>query len=401
MKFIPLTLFRTAIFLLFLTPWVAAQGQCTLSPPLDLGPDTTGCETSPFLLDAGAPYASYSWNSGQTTQTITVDSTGMYVVTVTDTAGCTGSDTVQFTAFPDPVVDLGPDIDTCNTPLVIIDAGIAGGSYVWNDNTTQQTLGITTDGTYYVQVTVNGCSASDTVDVAFHLSDPAFSLGTGPMFCLGFSDTLDGGSQWYSWAWNTGDTSQSIVVTDSGFYQVTVTNQWGCVTNSFPVWVTVWPGPAQPVITGNSLGITTDPATSWQWYLNGSPIVGATSQSYIPTLAGTYTVEVTDANGCVSVLSLPFEVIFEIDETQITQLVSPNGDGVNDYFVIPELINFPINELIIMNRYGMTVYQTENYANTWDGLTNDGKQVPEGTLYYLLDIKNDGKPFTGFFQLIR
>src|SRR5690606_5609320 len=66
-------------------------------PAVDLGNDTIVSDS--LILDAGAGFDSYTWNTGDTTQTVLADSTGMYIVTVVDTNGCTNSDTVEVTIF--------------------------------------------------------------------------------------------------------------------------------------------------------------------------------------------------------------------------------------------------------------------------------------------------------------
>jgi gliding motility-associated-like protein/uncharacterized repeat protein (TIGR01451 family) len=63
---------------------------------------------------------------------------------------------------------------------------------------------------------------------------------------------------------------------------------------------------------------------------------------------------------------------------------TPNGDGVNDYFEIPDLLSYPNNELTVFNRFSDRVYHMKNYANNWDGAN-----VPNGNYYYLLSITLD------------
>jgi len=90
---------------------------------------------------------------------------------------------------------------------------------------------------------------------------------------------------------------------------------------------------------------------------------------------------------------------------RIPQGFSPNGDGVNDYFVIIGLEDFPENTLIIFNRWGNKIFEATPYNNDWDG-TNKfgvtfGDQLPEGTYFYLLTLTPDEEPINDYIYLTR
>ncbi len=116
-----------------------------------------------------APY-SYLWMpNGDTTATVNNLAPGTYTVAVSDYFGCTGYVTVTIGSVNQaPVVDLGPDVTGCIGSTVTLDAGAGFASYLWNDNSTAQTLDVTVDGTYSVLVTDNnGCENFDAVAVNF------------------------------------------------------------------------------------------------------------------------------------------------------------------------------------------------------------------------------------------
>ncbi|KAA5536678.1 T9SS type A sorting domain-containing protein [Taibaiella lutea] len=136
-------------------------------PVVNLGNDTAFCAGSYLTLNAQNAGAAYLWSTGSSAQTINVNATGIYGVGVTDINGCKGSDTIQVTANPVPIVNLGTDV-TINANSYTINAGNAGSTYLWNTGATTQTLTVTTNGTYSVTVTnANDCSTSDTIKVTF------------------------------------------------------------------------------------------------------------------------------------------------------------------------------------------------------------------------------------------
>ena len=137
-------------------------------PVINLGNDGYFCGTD-ATLDAGNPGSTYIWSTADSTQTIFVNTNGTYSVDVTDSIGCSASDTVAITFTPFPVVNLGADTTTCQGNTVTLDAGIPGSSYNWSTSATTQTIGVTTTGSYSVALTDTfGCSDSDTVNVTFN-----------------------------------------------------------------------------------------------------------------------------------------------------------------------------------------------------------------------------------------
>lgn len=83
---------------------------------------------------------------------------------------------------------------------------------------------------------------------------------------------------------------------------------------------------------------------------------------------------------------------------------SPDGDGVNDVWIIPELSDFPENEVTIMNRWGDRIWSAENYDNAtiaWDGKSSDGTTVANGTYFYVVKINNLPESFSGWVQVTK
>lgn len=95
------------------------------------------------------------------------------------------------------------------------------------------------------------------------------------------------------------------------------------------------------------------------------------------------------------------------DDLDIPNYVTPDGNGIDDVFVIAGISNYPGNELTIFNRWGTVVYHTTNYQNNWDGRSTSkynvaGDELPTGTYYYVLDTKSEIHGVkTGFIYLER
>jgi gliding motility-associated-like protein len=139
----------------------------TAPPSVQLGPDTTICEGTSILLDAGNPGSTYAWSNGATAQQVTVSDSGTYVVTV-DNGSCKARDTFNLTVIPAPGPDLQGPFSICpdNEETVLLDAG-PGLAYNWNPvGDTTRTLLVTEPGVYGVVVTYSGgCTRTGTAEV--------------------------------------------------------------------------------------------------------------------------------------------------------------------------------------------------------------------------------------------
>ncbi len=91
----------------------------------------------------------------------------------------------------------------------------------------------------------------------------------------------------------------------------------------------------------------------------------------------------------------------EFVEVTIPNGFSPNGDGVNDFFEIVGVENYPNTELVVFNRWGNKVYEASNYQNKWDGNNKNGNRIPDGTYYYIITLDDIQKPYNGYVELHR
>ena len=264
---------------------------------VDLGPDTVVCDTA-YVLNTGLAGNSYTWSTGDSTQSITVTTSGTYHVTVTAAAGCTSVDTVVVDLFPSISVDLGPDTAFCAGDVNLsLDAG-AGFTYLWSDNSTNQTLAVTAGGTYFVEITnSNGCSATDTMVVSEYAL-PMVNLGNDTAICAGdINLNLDAGAG-FTYLWSDNSTNQTLAVTTGGTYSVAITDSNGCVSNDNIVIVE---NPLPVVNLGNDtaicagdINLTLDAGIGFTYLWSDN----TTNQTLTVTTGGNYFVVITDGNGC-------------------------------------------------------------------------------------------------------
>jgi hypothetical protein len=275
-----------------------------MPPAVDLGPDQNLCEGNFAILATTAP-GTYLWSDGSTLNHIYAFNSGTYTVTVTGSNGCVSIDDVIITIYNNPILDLGPDVVSCNGSVEILESNLPG-TYLWSTGSTMNHIPVNTSGIYSMTLTDgNGCSSTDEVLVTFN-SLPIVDLGPDLTLPFGSTPTLDAGSGMASYAWTTGVTFQTIMVSVSGTYGVTVTDGNGC-TNTDNVVVTINPaqntltvnaGTNQDICEGSSSILTALAMDGYAPYLYAWSNGGSTASIAIsPSVTTTYIVTVTDNNG--------------------------------------------------------------------------------------------------------
>lgn len=228
-----------------------------------------------------------------------LDSTLRFSAKIVDlSTGCDSEIVRYLKVNKAPVVSLGTDLTICDGTPTTIDAGNPGSTYLWSTGDTTQTISVKTAGTYSVIVTnTSGCSSYDTIVVNTNPS-PVQALGADIQACVGQNVVLDAGNPNATYLWNTGATTRTINPVANGTYIVTVTGTGGCSTsdtievvfNSLPV-----------VDIGADINICIEDTTVLDAGNPGSTYLwstGDTTQTIKVNAAGTYSVTVTNANGC-------------------------------------------------------------------------------------------------------
>ncbi len=381
------------------TQSVAVSGTVNALPTATItaGGPTTFCQGGSVTLTASAG-SSYLWSNGATTQSTTVSASGSYTVQVTYSAGCFATSVatvVTVNILPTPTITAGGATTFCQGGSVTLTAS-AGSSYLWSNGATTQAITVSAAGNYNVRVTnANGCfatSANTTVTVN-PLPTATITAGGPTTFCQGGSVALtsNAGS---SYLWSNNATTQSITATTSGNYTVTVTNASGCSTTSAVRTVTVNPLPVLTVtatptsvsrgfntqlnVTGSNLGtFAWTPTANLSSTTIANPIARVMSTT-------TYTVTVASSAGCTATGNVTVTALDDLNITS-TNVFTPNGDGINDKFVIKNLDAYPNNKLQVMDRTGKVIYEKLNYANDWNGTVN-GKLLAKDTYFFILIV---------------
>ena len=327
------------------------------------------------------------------------------------------TDIVNVNIYPKPVAQFTADTvcfggTTTFTNTSTVESGFMQ-YHQWDfgDNSSSVLLNPTHTYTVAGANTVNlittsnlGCLDTATAGIFVNPLPNAQIIATGPLsFCCGGSLSISGNAG-LAYLWSTSATTQSIVVSNcqaSGVYSLTVTDPSTLCTNSSSVSIVIsalpvaFAGNDTTISLGSSYLLNGQGGTTYSW----SPATGLSNPDIASPLAGplattTYELTVLDNNGCSDIDSLTITVIADFNVT-LQNLMTANGDGYNDKWIIKNVEHYPGTEVIIVNREGQQVFYSSSYDNSWNGSNKNGKPLPDGTYYYFIKFKNSDKMFKG------
>lgn len=366
----------------------------------------------------GTPPYNYTWNdpNAQTTSQATNLCAGEWKVLVVDANGCTKTDSVTLTQ---PTKLVSKNTTTPAQCTNTFDGSIAetasGGTgkldYAWSgpagySSTVEDPTNIL-PGRYILTLSdSNGCTLIDTADVAA-LTYINANAGTDTAICNGKPITLYG-TGGLSYLWSSGQTDSTITVSPSNTTTYTLYVSSGACKDTADIVVTVNAQPTASISMDKSIVLEN---TSTTLHGSGAGIGGTydwtpptslndpTVQDPIatPSKTTTYLLTVTTAAGCWDTASATLKTAKDIS---FPNGITPNGDGRNDTWVIDLIEQFPQCQVEIYNRWGQLLFQSPGYVNKWDG-TFDGKDLPVGTYYYIIDLGPGLKKYTGPITLMR
>lgn len=286
------------------------------------------------------------------------------------------------------------------------------------------TLSVSQPGTYFVKTNYGTCTSnsfSNRVTISEATSgdtDATIASSLGNPFCpdsgMTTLSTMVGVS--YQWFKNgtaiDGATEQTYQTDTSGSYSVTV-NLGSCTaTGSIELESqgfenTINVDEHNELDDGESLTatVTTNAANpKFEWLLNDAVIPGATLATYEATAFGNYKVVITQTTGCVVSEEFNFSIskVMEPfpDVDKIPNLISPNGDGINDTWIIPtKYVAGSDTTVIIMDNRGKVVLQTTAYMNNWP--ENQLELTSINQVFYYIITTSDRKTKKGSITVVK
>ncbi len=344
-----------------------------------LGNDTAFCSGQTLTLGLSYPGATYQWQDNSTGSSYNVNSPGTYSLTITTTAGCSVTDTINITEVSaPPQINLGADKILCGNAPVALDAGV---NVLWNTGAYSSQITAGTPGLYWAQAS-NACGSFTDSVIVSALAPPTVTLGADTFFCKGDSITVMQLSLAANYVWSTGDTSNSITITAPGQFWIEVWDTTLCrnrdTINIFQPTGYLNLG-ADTTICGPATILLSafQPFSTYIWHDNSTDSVYTVSQT------GTYSATVSTPCGTAS-----DEILVQIlpDECQLHMptAFSPNSDGVNDVYRGVSRCGAQRYHLQLYNRWGNLVFETTDVSQGWNGIY---KSAPQPTDVYIYQVE--------------
>ena len=394
--------------------------------------------TATVNVSGGVPPYTYAWSpTGNTNAVNTGLSAGTYTVEVMDANNCRQSASVTINEPDSIVVAVIEDVTVCEGENAILSASATGGTapytYTWNPGTLNGspiTLSPSNDITYTVIVTdQNNCTGApqsvnvfvNPIPVISFTADP--ESGCAPLCVLLSNQTPNTGTA--NWSFGDGQVGTGSVITHcyplAGIYSVSliVTDNNGCTNSlSTPDLINVFPNPIADFTMTPPISATVstpvlfnDKSTGGDhWFWNFGDILNSVSTLQSPVFTypalGSFIVNlrVTNKEGCADTAS--HTIIIEPEFTlYIPNAFTPDGDGINDFFV-PKGAEFDSFEMEIYNRWGEKVAHPNpsRGEGLWDGTINGEAKAPQGVYIYKIwvkDFKGEMHYYVGNVTLIR
>ncbi len=376
----------------------------TMGPVVDLGPDISACEGTVVTIPAGINGVSYQWQDGSTGNSYVTSVSGTFILQVSNLCGV-DKDTinVDITGTP-PVPFLGNDTTLChgNTYLLSSNADPLTTS-VWQDGTTGPDFLITSAGIYSITQSNQCGNGTDSIVIGYVDAPVPFDLGQDTTLCPGESIILTSPLTSNTMQWQDGSQSSQFIADAANTYWLQVSNSCGSVSDSIVIsydqdMPVVDLGPSPEWCQGNVFTFDASqpfPATySWN--------TGATTPMIEVNTTGHYSVEVSahcgDATDEVDVIAntdCPSGEIF------IPNIISPNGDNVNDIFTISMGPDVELESIHgeIFDRWGNQVFNSDAIPFTWDGRFHNETLQPAVYVYkFSVKYRVNGDEFDKVFR---
>nr|WP_315157720.1 gliding motility-associated C-terminal domain-containing protein [uncultured Flavobacterium sp.] len=280
---------------------------------------------------------------------------------------------------------------------------------------------VNTSGVYYAELNYGPCtdvnfrSQAVTVTSSSGGSSAAILSSKGNPFCSSETTTLTAtAGNTYIWrkdgAVIPGAINQTYQTNTPGVYSCDI--DFGGCNNTATIDLKnvgtisadgniVAEGETLSVEQGNTLTVTSTTNVSnptYQWYLNDSPITGASQSTLDITLAGNYKVNIS---GCTFSFKVTYSTIIDYNVPNISNIITPNNDGANDTWIIPDIYNNTNTRVTILSSLGEIVFETDNYDN-YNGWPQSNIEFKNfNPVYYYIIAPNGGSAKKGSITLLK
>ena len=365
-------------------------GEIDVPPVPDLGPDMSICNGDVLILSPMIPGVSYIWQDLSTADTFMVTSPGTYSVQASNVCGFT-SDTIFVLAGNNVAsIDLGADTMMCEGDLLVLSVAIPNVNFVWQDGSTLPTFDVTTSGTYYVIVSNQCSSETDTILVGTIQPPIPFSLGADTVICPGDFIVLEAPNTAFEITWQDGSNQPVFIADEAMTYHLRLQNECGVESDSLTVEIdTLQPilelEPEIPWCQGDTIVLDATQAfdATYTWSTGAqTPVITVTQPGlYVASVA----VPCTSMSEEVEVLQSPD---CTVSKFYLPNVFSPNADGVNDVFqlAVSEGIIILSNEVSIFDRWGNILYYSTDLPFAWDGFARND-EVPSAVYAYVVHLQ--------------
>lgn len=370
--------------------------------------DHWGLDMVNIVCPDSTSYAQVAGQDGFGPYTVYPTQNTTYYGTIIDSIhGNSDIDSVTIIVINQPEINLGNDTAACEGEIVTLSPGQGFDEYIWSNGYTNSDLPIEMSGLYSITVTNTygdvSCFDTDTIKVTFV---PNINIDLGNDTCSKEAITLNATQPYsnISYLWSNGSKNPILQIPNSGIYWVSaIDSTYQICGDADTINVKIIPDaivslPNMITMCSHESYIlsASQPNNSIYEFLWSN---GSTEPIYIISTpdAGIYDISVK-VIGCDTVYGST-NVIVENCEIEIPNIITPNGDGINDLFYITNVEFYPNSEIKIYNRWGKLIYENNNYQGDWDA-----SNYSDGTYYYIFKLnygKGKIKEYNGTISIIK
>jgi len=373
-----------------------------------------------ITVTGGTPPYNFYWNNGSTNQNLINIQSNLYFLTIKDSNNCIYiSDTITL-QNPEPLIANISNIfnPVCNKNNGAIILNVLGGNppytFYWNNGEHTQNIFNLSPGNYNVTIyDANNCMTKlenisinsnfqESININYIKKESCKNYCSGEIKLF-----VSGGYPPYIIHWNTGDSSTTLTNLCEGNYIVYVQDSHECIdsleieinsfnTNTFIDTVIVQNSTCPGICNGKIIIRVGEKNPKLNIFVNEE--LSDTIKTRL--CKGDYLIIIKDEYNCVDSAFVSI-YDYEIPENEVPNIITPNNDGNNDFFIYQSVCELDL-KLYILNRWGEIIYYTVGKKLIWNGYTNSGLKVTPGVYYYVIQPLNSESRFEkkGFLYVV-